>query len=84
MAQVDLDIAYNVRLTGAEFRLVTLALAGRIASEEETRDALSLNERLCQLRARLIAELGDVTAGAYRSASALRTSAHGASVDSQK
>lgn len=81
MAQVDLDITYNVRLTSAEFRLLTLALAGRIGSKEEISEALLLNERLCQLRARLTAELSDVTAGAYKKASELRTSASGGPVE---
>jgi hypothetical protein len=74
MAQIDLEITYSVRFTSAEFRLVTLALAGRIDSRDEMQ-ALSLNERLCDLRARLTAQLSDVTAGALRKASELRTAA---------
>lgn len=75
MAQIDLEISYSVRFTGAEFRLVTLALAGRIESKDEMQEALALNERLCDLRARLTAQLSDVTAGALRKASELRTAA---------
>ena len=77
MAQVDLEVTYSVRLTSAEFRLVTFALAGKISSKEDVREALSLNERLCELRARLTAQLSEVTAGARAKASELRATALG-------
>lgn len=78
MAQVDLEITYSLRLTSAEFRLVTLALAGKISSKEDVREALSLNERLCELRARLTAQLSEITAGARAKASELRATVLGA------
>lgn len=81
MAHIDLEVTYNVRLTGAEFRLVTLALAGRLRSRDETRDALLLNERLCELRARFAAQLSETTAGAHAKASELCAAALGAQDD---
>ena len=81
MAHIDLEITYNVRLTGTEFRLVTFALAGKLRSSEETRDALLLNERLCDLRARFVAQLNDAAAGAQVKASELRAAALSAPQD---
>lgn len=81
MADIDLEISYSVRLTGTEFRLVTLALAGKISSKEEIRGALQLNERLCEVRARLTAELSQVSAGARAKAAQLRAVALGTIVD---
>lgn len=75
MAQIDLDVSYTMRLTSAEFRLVTLALAGKIRSKEETRAALLLNKRLCELRARFAEQLHDVATGALTKATELSTSA---------
>jgi hypothetical protein len=82
VAHIDLEVTYNVRLTGAEFRLVTLALAGKLRSREEIRDALVLNERLCELRARFVAQLNETTAGAHAKASELCAEALGAQTDS--
>ena len=72
MAHIDLDITYSVRLSSAEFRLMTFALAGKLRSKEELRDALLLNERLCDLRARHVAQLSEATTGAHSKASELR------------
>ncbi len=73
MATIELEITYSVRFTSAEFRLVTLALAGKAVSNEDVRDALSLNERMCDQRAKLAAQLSEVTAGAQSKASELRS-----------
>lgn len=81
MAQVDLEVTYSVRLTSAEFRIVTLALAGKVSSKDDVREALSLNVRLCELRARLTAQLSEVTAGARAKASELQATVLGAAVD---
>ena len=73
MAQVDLEITYSMRLTTAEFRLVTLGLAGKLNSRDDVREALVLNEKLCELRVRLLTQLNDVSAGAHARASELLT-----------
>lgn len=71
MAQIDLEISYSMRLTSVEFRLVTLALAGKLNSRAEVREALVLNERLCELRARLATQLNEVSTGAHTRATEL-------------
>lgn len=73
MAHVDLEITYSMRLTTAEFRLITLALAGKLNSRDDLREALVLNERLCELRARLAMQLSEVSTGAHTRASELLT-----------
>jgi len=78
MAHVELEVAYSVHLTGAEFRLVTLALAGKLRAREDVHEALLLNERLCDLRARFAAQLSEVSAGARDKASELCAAVQGA------
>jgi hypothetical protein len=71
MAQVDLEITYSMRLTTAEFRLTTLGLAGKLNSRNDLREALALNEKLCELRARVVTQLSEVSTGAHARASEL-------------
>jgi hypothetical protein len=71
VAKVDLEITYTMRLTNTEFRVVTLALAGKLNSRDDVRQALALNEKLCDLRARLAAQLSDISTGAHARASEL-------------
>lgn len=71
MAHIELDVSYTLRLTSAEFRLLTLSLAGKLRSREEVREALLLNERLCDQRARYVAQLNDVAHGAHNKAAEL-------------
>ena len=66
--QVSMEIGYTVRLTAAEFRLVGLALSGRKLSKDEARDALTLNERLCQLRVAEMKVAAEVAQGAHQKA----------------
>lgn len=72
MAHIDLEITYSMRLTNSEFRLVTLGLANKLNSRDDVREALALNEKLCELRARIVAQLSDVSTGAHARASELR------------
>ena len=69
--QIALEIAYTLRLTASEFRLLTLALAGKKLSKEEAREALYLNERLCDLRVHQIKEAQEVAVGAHQKAAEL-------------
>ncbi len=50
MAHLDIKTTYAVHLTTEEFRLVGLALAGKLKPGTETREAAELNARLQELR----------------------------------
>ena len=50
MPHVDAVQTFHVQFTLDEFRLVTLALAGKIKDEEDVQDALTLNTKLCEQR----------------------------------
>ena len=50
MAHLDIKTTYAVHLTPEEFRLVGLALAGKLKPGAETKEAVELNARLQELR----------------------------------
>lgn len=52
MAHIDVKQTYLVQLTSEEFRLVTLGLAGKIKDSEDVADALQLNSKMCEYKAR--------------------------------
>lgn len=52
MSHIDIKQIYVVQLTAEEFRLVTLALAGKIKEVDDQADALALNTRLCYQRSK--------------------------------
>jgi hypothetical protein len=65
---INLDLAYTVKLSHAELRVIGLALSGRKLNQEEQREALALNERLCDLRAKQLEEAAEIARGAHRTA----------------
>ena len=50
MAHLDIKTTYAVHLTPEEFRLVGLALAGKLKPGTEMREAAELNARLQEMR----------------------------------
>ena len=72
MSHVDVEVRYNLNLNGREFRLVSLALAGKLP-DKERRDALELNVQLCEQRTKFMAEQSEVVHGAYTKAKDLLT-----------
>jgi hypothetical protein len=55
MAHLDLKTIYFLHLTPDEFRLVGLALAGKLKPGAETAEAAELNSRLQELRLKQVA-----------------------------
>lgn len=51
MPHTDVIQTYQVQFTASEYRLVTLALAGKLKDEDDIADAISLNTKLCEQRA---------------------------------
>lgn len=68
--QVGLELAYAVRLSRAEVRLIGLALARKLSKQEDIRAALQLNERLCDLQVHELTTAIEVAKGAHEKASA--------------
>ena len=52
MAHIDVKQTYLVQFTSEEFRLVTLGLAGKLKDQEDVADALHLNTKLCEYKAK--------------------------------
>lgn len=50
MPHIDAELCYTIRLTSREFRLVGLALAGKL-KQDDFRPALELNSHLATARA---------------------------------
>ena len=55
MAHIDVKTSYALQLTPEEFRLVGLALAGKLKPGAETKEAAELNARLQELRLKQVA-----------------------------
>jgi hypothetical protein len=68
---VQLEHIYTLKLTGAEFRLMTLALSGKLTRKEDMKEVLQLNERLCALRAHELTMAAQIADGAHNQAVAL-------------
>ena len=65
MAEVKLNVTMTIGLTNAEYRLITLALAGKIVrGSNDDKAAKELNIRLLEMRARQHAEQQSAFAGA--------------------
>lgn len=60
MPHTDAIQTYQVQLTTAEFRLVTLGLAGKLKDSEDQHEALSLNTKLCEQRAKSLKDKYEV------------------------
>lgn len=67
MAHADCLPTYQLKLTAEEFRLITLALAGKL-DEHEKAEALELNVHLCRIRAHHLRGQADAAAKALESA----------------
>ena len=75
--QLNLDLAFKTTLSGPEFRLVTLALAGKLKEQDEIEAARTLNKKFLEARTR------ELEAAAENSRATLR-SAQGKSHDQDK
>lgn len=61
----------TLHLSNQEFRLVGLALAGKIVTREDQENALTLNAELTAAYAHQLGQTADVAAGAARQAKAI-------------
>ena len=69
MPLVSLHLTYAVQFTGAEYKLVTMALAGMLKpGSNDARDALVLNERLCAQRVAELKVANEIATGAHAKA----------------
>lgn len=70
MPHCDIKFHIHLQLTHEEFRLIGLALARRLAGDEDIQNALQLNVQLQELRAKQVAGWLDVCEGAFNVAKA--------------
>jgi len=70
VADVTLQGEMAVKLTVREFRLVTLALGGRLRKGDDTIEAMALGVRLLEQRQAALSNLLDQSEGAARAAKA--------------
>ena len=68
MAHLDIKTAYALQLTPEEFRLVGLALAGKLKPGTETREAAELNARLQELRLKRVTLAHEACESAFQKA----------------
>ena len=80
MAHLDIKTTYAVALTPEEFRLVGLALAGKLKLGEETKAATELNVRLQEMRLKQVALSHEACEAACRKAQEVQTEAEGQAV----
>lgn len=73
MAHLDIKTTYAVHLTPEEFRLVGLALAGRLKPGAETAEAADLNARLQEMRLKQIALSHEACEAAFQKAEEMRS-----------
>lgn len=71
MPHTDVKQIYQVQLTTEEFRLVCLSLAGKVKDQEDVRDALALNTKLCEQRVRSLKDQHNTAFEAMRLAQLL-------------
>lgn len=71
MPHIDVKQIYFVQFTPEELRLVTLALADKLKDEEDRRDALCLNTKLCEGRTKSLKSQHEVAFEAMRLAQLL-------------
>lgn len=60
MPHIDVKHTYLIQLTDYEYRLVVMALAGKIKDSEDVKGALSLNTKLCEQRAKSLKDQHEV------------------------
>lgn len=60
MSHIDVKQTYFVQLTSEEYRLVVLALAGKIKESEDAHAALTLNTKLCEQRTKSLKDQHEV------------------------
>ncbi len=76
MAHLDIKTAYAVQLTPEEFRLVGLALAGKLKGAE-LKEAAELNARLQELRLKQVALSHEACEAAFLKAQEVKREAGG-------
>jgi hypothetical protein len=64
VSDVRCEVAYHTTLTGKEFRLVALALAGKLKAEVDRKAAVELSEKLARQRAIHAEQLAATARGA--------------------
>jgi hypothetical protein len=77
MAHLDVKTTYSLHLTPEEFRLVGLALAGKLKPGAETREAAELNARLQEMRLKQVALGQEACEAAFQKAQEARKEAEG-------
>lgn len=73
MPHTDAQPSYQVVLTAAEFRLITMGLAGMIQDSEDIRAALRLNVQLCQQRAVQLRQAHEIASKALQNATEMES-----------
>jgi hypothetical protein len=68
MAHLDIRTTYAVHLTPEEFRLVGLALAGKLKPGAETTEAAELNARFQEMRLKQVTLAHEACEAAYEKA----------------
>ena len=76
MPHVDIKTIYAVQLTPEEFRLVGLALAGKLKGSE-LREAAELNARLQELRLKQVTLAHEACQSAFQKAQEVQKEAEG-------
>lgn len=71
MPHTEIAPAYVVEFTHAEFRLVTLALAGKLDDAKDVEAALKLNVHLCHQRLHNLKQITEVAAHALENSKKL-------------
>jgi hypothetical protein len=77
MAHLDLKTTYFLHLTPDEFRLVGLALAGKLKPGTEAKEAAELNARLQELRLKQVALTHEACEAACQKAQEVQKEAEG-------
>jgi len=77
MAHLDLKTMYFLHLTPEEFRLVGLALAGKLKLGTETAEAAELNARLQEMRLKQVALSHEACEAAFQKAQEVQKEAEG-------
>ena len=73
MAHLDMKTTYFLHLTPEEFRLVGLALAGKLKPGTETTEAAELNSRLQEMRLKQVALNHEACEAAFQKAQEARS-----------
>ena len=77
MAHLDIKTTYAVQLTPEEFRLVGLALAGKLKPGTETKQAMELNARLQEMRLKQVTLAHEACEAACHKAQEVQKEAEG-------